>query len=138
MGRSGHAAKEGFDAKAAADRPPTSARLLSMCLAPDEWVTITQLLPCHEVCNRSKRGLQGSRPHYAEKRTSGQAFSTSVLCQNQFRNGFKRAVSVLLVAMSMASYRQISFRSSVAQFGMYGTVQLSGRHSRPGFGKDMS
>ena len=34
-----------------------------------------------------------------------------------------------------ASHRQISFRPSVAQFGMYGTVHLSGRHSRPGFGR---
>ena len=57
------------------------------------------------------------------------------MSQRRHRNGFKRAVSVLLAAMSMASHRQISFRPSVAQFGMYGTVHISGRHSRPGFGR---
>jgi hypothetical protein len=46
-----------------------------------------------------------------------------------------RAVSVLLAAMSMVSHRQISFRRSVAEFGMYGTVHLSGRHFRPAFGR---
>jgi hypothetical protein len=61
--------------------------------------------------------------------------SALLSARSRHRNGFKRAVSVLLAAMSMASHRQISFRPSVAQFGMYGTVHLSGWHFRPGFGR---
>ena len=52
-------------------------------------------------------------------------------------HGSKRAVSVLLAAMSVASHRQIFFRPSVTHFGMYGTIHLSGRHFRPG-AEDMS
>ena len=76
---------------------------------------------------RARRRLRASQT----ARRFGPSISSKSI-RSRHRNGFKRAVSALLAGMSMAGHRQISFQPSVAQFGMYGTVHLSGRHFRPG------
>jgi hypothetical protein len=55
-------------------------------------------------------------------------------CPKSIATTLTRAVSVLLATMSPAGYRQISFDLGGA-IGMCGTVHLSGRHSRPVFGR---